>query len=116
MSRPPREVILAADNAATDDAETRIHAKLTEVATSLDATEETLVVARRHIPLEPTVRELLAEVHGAATLGVFLLERGQDPLAFPSHLESVEQDCYNEAVEALGWDPLADGDEARGAA
>jgi hypothetical protein len=39
---------------------------------------------------------------------VFLLERGQDPLAFPSHLESVEQDCYDETVAALGFDPLPD--------
>jgi hypothetical protein len=109
----PREVILAADNAATDDAEHRIHASLAQVATSLDATAETLVVARRHIPLEPTVRELLAEVHGAATLGVFLLDRGEDPLAFPSHLESVEQDCYDATVAALGFDPLPD--EARAA-
>jgi hypothetical protein len=104
----PREVILAADNAATDDAEHSIRASLAKAATALDATEETLVVARRHIAIEPTVRELLAETVGLAQLGSFLLERGEDPLAFPSHLESVEQDCYDETVAALGFDPLED--------
>jgi hypothetical protein len=106
MSRPPREVILAADNAAS--AEMRAATNLARVATSLDAAEEALVLARRHIDVEPTVRELFAEVHGAATLGVFLLDRGEDPLAFPAHLESVEQDCYDETVKALGFDPLPD--------
>jgi hypothetical protein len=91
------------------DAEDRILADLARTATSLDAVQESLVIAQSHILRDPpTVRELLAEVHGAATLGVFLLNHNDDPLLYPAHPRAVEQDCYDETVAALGFDPLDD--------
>jgi hypothetical protein len=91
------------------DAEDRILADLARTATSLDAVQESLVVAHSHILRgPPTVRELLAEVHGAATLGVYLLDHGDDPLLYPAHPRATEQDCYDETVVALGFDPLDD--------
>jgi hypothetical protein len=101
MSIPPRFHLAAIAKAA------EIADRVDKVHTTLDAAEESLVVARRHIDRPPpTRRELEAEVHGCAHLGVFFLDRGQDPLAFTSHPDSVEQDCYDATVVALGFDPL----------
>jgi hypothetical protein len=101
MSILPRFYLAAMAKAA------EIADRVDKVHTSLDAAEESLVVARRHIDRPPpTLREREAELHGCAHLGVFFLDRGQDPLAFTSHPESVEQDCYDDTVRALGFDPL----------
>jgi hypothetical protein len=51
-------------------------------------------------------RELLAETSGLAFLGVTLLDLGRDLLAFPLRYSPPEQDCYDETVRALGFDPL----------
>jgi hypothetical protein len=98
----------------TASAEVRIQAELAAAATGFDAALESLVVtgevhsrSRHERGLELTQREALADAHGSIHLGLVFLGRGEVPPVFTAHPCAVEQDCYDDTVAALGFDPLA---------